>query len=152
MRNCKKTNKYFTNVGTTLTSKIQIIHKGTSKYSPQCRTFFSVTRKSIQDAQTRPLIAMILTVILLWISTILETLFLLKFLRHLLKKQSFLKNLKFKKLFKFLKKVIKEMLKTTDQFLFSQFFPKCLKVLYIIVCMNISWVTISITKTNLVFK
>ena len=39
---------------------------------------------------------MILTVILLWISTILETLFLLKFLRHLLKKQSFLNNLKFK--------------------------------------------------------
>ena len=35
-------------------------------------------------------------------------------------------------------KMIKKMLKTTDQFLFFQFFPNCLNVLCIIVCMNIS--------------
>ena len=46
-------------------------------------------------------------------------------------------------LFHFLKKVIKRKLKTTRQFLFFQFFTKCLNVLCIIVCMNISWITIS---------
>ena len=47
---------------------------------------------------------------------------LFKILRYLLKKQSFLKNLKQQKLFHFLKKVAKKILKTTDQFLFFQFF------------------------------
>ena len=45
---------------------------------------------------------------------------------------------KSQKLFQFLRMVIKKILKTTDQFLFFQFFPKCLNVLCIIVCMNIS--------------
>ena len=59
---------------------------------------------------------------------------------------------KSQKLFQFLKKVMKKILKTTDQFLFFQFFPKCLNVLCIIVCMNISLITIYFTKINLVFK
>ena len=36
--------------------------------------------------------------------------------------------LKSQKLFQFLKRVKKKMLKTTDQFLFFQYFPKCLNV------------------------
>ena len=74
-------------------------------------------------------------------------------LRYLLKKQSFLKNLKSQKLFQILKKVIMKMFKATNQFLFFQFFLKCLNVLCVIVCMNISWKTISfIIKINLVFE
>ena len=40
----------------------------------------------------------------------------------------FPENLKSQKLFQFLKRVKKKMLKTTDQFLFFQYFPKCLNV------------------------
>ena len=54
--------------------------------------------------------------------------------------------------FQFFKKVIKKIFKTTDQFLFFQFLPKCLNVLCMIVYMSISSVTIFFTKINLVFK
>ena len=59
-------------------------------------------------------------------------------LRYILKKQSFLKNLKLQKLFRSSKKVIMKMLKITDQFIFFQFFLKCLNVLCIVVYMYIS--------------
>ena len=50
----------------------------------------------------------------------------------------FPEKLKIEKVIPVSKKVIKKMLKTTNQFLFFQFFPKCLNVLCIIICMNIS--------------
>ena len=64
---------------------------------------------------------------------------LFKILRHFLKKQSFLQNLNSQKLFQFLKMLEKKNLKTTNQFLLFQFFPKCLSILCIIVCINISY-------------
>ena len=93
--------------------------------------------------ERRPLVAMVLTVI--FYDSVKFIMF--KILKAPLKKESFLKNLKFQKLFQFLKRW-----NTSNQFLFFQFFPKCLNVLCIIVCMNISWITIYFTNINLVFK
>ena len=63
---------------------------------------------------------------------------LFKIFKASLEEAVFPEKLKIAKVIPVFKKVIKKILKTTDQFLFFQFFPKCLNVLCIIVCMNIS--------------
>ena len=63
---------------------------------------------------------------------------LVKIFKAYLEEAVFPEKLKIAKVIPVFKKVIKKILKTTDQFLFFQFFPKCLNVLCIIVCMNIS--------------
>ena len=63
----------------------------------------------------------------------------------------FSEKLKIAKVILVFKNGIKKMLKTTDQFPFLKFSPKCLNVLCIIVCMSISWITISLRKIHLVF-
>ena len=142
----KEFNKYFTSVDTALASKVPIVTKDVSEYLPQCNASmvhkelsFQEFEKAFKTLKRNKAIGcdgLNGNIIIDVYDSIKVMLF--KILRHLFKKQSFLKNLKLQNLFQFLKKVMKKMLKTTDQFLFFQFFPKYLNVLCIIVCMNIS--------------
>ena len=112
----KEFNKYFTSVGTALASKIPIVTKDVSEYLPQCNASMEHKELSFQEFEKAfktlkrnkaigcdGLNGNIIIDVYNSIKTIL-----FKFLSHLLKKQSFLKNLKLEKLFRFLKKVIKK--------------------------------------------
>ena len=61
-----------------------------------------------------------------------------KIFKASLEEAVFPKKLKIAKVIPFFKKGDNKILKITDQFLFFHFFPKCLNVLCIIFCMNIS--------------
>ena len=69
----KEFKKYFTSVGTALASKIPIVTKDVSEHLPQCNCsmehkeflFKNLRKYSRRSNETRPLVAMVLTVILL---------------------------------------------------------------------------------------
>ena len=75
----KEFNKYFTNVGTALASKIPVVTKDLSEYLPQFKVSMEHKELSFQEFkkhlrrsnETRSLVTMVLVVILLWMSMII---------------------------------------------------------------------------------
>ena len=104
----KEFNKYFTSAGTALASKIPIVFKDVSEYLPQCNV--SMEHKELSFSEFEKAFKALKILISL-------------------EEAVFSEKLKIEKVIPVFKK---------KQFLFFQFIPKCLKVLCIIVCMNIS--------------
>ena len=106
----KEFNKYFTSVGTALASKIPVVTKDLSEYLPQCNASmehkelsFQEFEKAFKTLKQKAICCGGLNgnIIMDVYDSIRSILF--KILRHLLKKQSYLKNLKSQKIFQFLK-------------------------------------------------
>ena len=104
----KEFNKYFTSAGTALASKIPIVFKDVSECLPQCNV--SMEHKELSFSEFEKAFKALKILISL-------------------EEAVFSEKLKIEKVIPIFKK---------KQFLFFQFIPKCLKVLCIIVCMNIS--------------
>ena len=141
----KEFDKYFTSVGAALASKIPVVTKDLREYLLQCNASmdhkelsFQEFEKAFRTLKRNKAIGydgLSCNIIMDVYDSIKVILF--KIFKASLEEAVFPENLKLHRLFQFLKRGIKKILKTTDQFLFFQFFLKCLDVC-LIVCMHIS--------------
>ena len=111
----KEFNKYFTSLGTALGSKILALTKDLSEYLPQCNASMEHKEPSFQEFEKAfKMLKRIKAIGYDGLSgnimmDVYDSIKVILFKRNLLKKQSFLKNLKSQNLLQFLKKMIKKI-------------------------------------------